>query len=449
MSIAVALALATAALLAPTASAGTVHGYGIQPSVLQFEAAAGETNTVTVAADAADVNQYGDYARITVTDTTAPLVVGSSCQSVDIHTAICTAGSGGFTSAELVLGDGDDKATIGPLDRSYVFGNEGNDTLTGSDVGSDQLKGGPGDDTLSGRGGIDSLDQVWLGTETVEEVQSGADTYSGGAGNDHLSYRGRTEGVAATVDGVANDGGVGEHDNVGSDIEDLQGGAGDDFMAGGTAADILDGAEGNDRILGEGGADTIDGGAGNDRIDGGAGNDLVEQVYGDDDVHGGAGTDTLTRWDSLYTSTSLDDVANDGPAGAAQNIHSDVENVTVYYRATVWGSAAANDLRVRKPDEEVCYFGLSSPGSEMHGGAGNDTLTAYGADDRLYGDDGMDTITGGCGTDYLEGGKGFDVIDSRDGDPTDVVSCGAGVDRVTADKGDRVAKDCEIVNRIV
>jgi Ca2+-binding RTX toxin-like protein len=411
-----------------------------------FQAAPGETNTVQVAVSDTDKNQYGNYARATVSDTTTPLVAGDHCQSVDVHTATCTAGPFGFTTTEVHLGDGNDSATLGALTFSYMSGDDGNDVLTGSDGGYDTIVGGPGDDTLNGRGGADWLDPAW-GDPAVD--QAGADTYQGGGGaGDTLDYGGRTAGVAATQDGAANDGEVGEHDNVAGDIEEILGGGGDDFIVGGAGPQSLSGNGGNDRILGGAGADTIDGGPGDDRVDAGAGNDLISGDFasvGADDVHGRAGVDRFVSHEAPST-ISLDDAANDGLAG--QNIHSDVENVTSDSpRVTLWGSAGANDLTVRAPDAEFICAPSTEPGAEMHGGAGNDTLTMYYRRDRLYGDDGADTINGGCGTDYLSGGKGFDTIYARDGDP-DVVSCGAGIDVVTADKGDTVAKDCEIVYRI-
>ena len=57
------------------------------------------------------------------------------------------------------------------------------------------------------------------------------------------------------------------------------------------------------------------------------------------------------------------------------------------------------------------------------------------------------TVTGGGGADVIEGGKDDDTIHARDGE-RDAIACGTGKrDRVTADRRDRVAGDCESVNR--
>ena len=46
----------------------------------------------------------------------------------------------------------------------------------------------------------------------------------------------------------------------------------------------------------------------------------------------------------------------------------------------------------------------------------------------------------------ISGGAGNDTITARDG-KRDRISCGSGRDKVTADKRDRVAKNCERVSR--
>ncbi|MDX6679603.1 MAG: hypothetical protein QOE31_3655, partial [Solirubrobacteraceae bacterium] len=48
--------------------------------------------------------------------------------------------------------------------------------------------------------------------------------------------------------------------------------------------------------------------------------------------------------------------------------------------------------------------------------------------------------------DIVAGGDGKDVIKARDG-AIDRITCGAGRDRVTADRIDVVARDCERVKR--
>jgi len=82
----------------------------------------------------------------------------------------------------------------------------------------------------------------------------------------------------------------------------------------------------------------------------------------------------------------------------------------------------------------------------LRGSALRDVLSGRGGADRLSGGGGDDSLTGGSGRDVLDGGSGDDVLLARDGE-RDVVRCGAGSDRVVADRHDSIARDCEAVRR--
>ena len=82
----------------------------------------------------------------------------------------------------------------------------------------------------------------------------------------------------------------------------------------------------------------------------------------------------------------------------------------------------------------------------LDGGRGNDDMTGDAGNDLLEGGAGADDLTGGTGADRLVGGAGNDVLRSRSVE-RDRVSCGAGFDRVVADRRDIVASDCERVTR--
>lgn len=79
------------------------------------------------------------------------------------------------------------------------------------------------------------------------------------------------------------------------------------------------------------------------------------------------------------------------------------------------------------------------------GGAGNDRLFGGLGNDRLVGGLGNDTLTGGPGTDVFVAGPGNDVLNARDG-RLETVNCGPGVDRVLADRNDRLI-GCERITR--
>src|SRR6185436_12755913 len=127
------------------------------------------------------------------------------------------------------------------------------------------MNGDAGNDTLDGRNGDDDM--------------------RGGAGSDLVDYSDRTAALSISLDDVANDGGIGGHDNVHSDIEQINGGQSDDVITGSNADNVILGMGGNDRITGLGGNDAIYGGTvgtadvpanhGMDVIDGGDGNDFI------------------------------------------------------------------------------------------------------------------------------------------------------------------------------
>ncbi len=101
--------------------------------------------------------------------------------------------------------------------------------------------------------------------------------------------------------------------------------------------------------------------------------------------------------------------------------------------ATIRGTDSANTLRGTKAADVL--YGRAGNDS-LYGGAGNDTLYGGYGNDRLFGGPGSDRLVGGPGNDVLDGGPGRDSI-----------SCGGGRDVVHADATDRVARDCEVVQR--
>ena len=84
--------------------------------------------------------------------------------------------------------------------------------------------------------------------------------------------------------------------------------------------------------------------------------------------------------------------------------------------------------------------------NELYGTNGADTIRGFGGVDDLYGRGGNDLLVGGTGSDDYYGGPGNDRIRAVDNSPDDIV-CGPGLDRVVANPGEDVARDCETVAR--
>jgi len=76
-----------------------------------------------------------------------------------------------------------------------------------------------------------------------------------------------------------------------------------------------------------------------------------------------------------------------------------------------------------------------------------DRISGGDGTDRIFGVGGSDRISGGRGRDNISAGSGNDRIAVRGDGQRDTVRCGRGRDRVTADRQDRVARDCERVSR--
>ena len=196
-----------------------------------------------------------------------------------------------------------------------IWGSEYSDHLTGNSV-SNTLWGESGNDRLYGRGGDD-----WL------IGGAGADRLEGGTGRDGLSYHDSNAGVTVNLATRSASGGHARGDTF-SGIENLEGSAHADRLAGNGVSNSIWGLEGNDRLFGRGGADRLYGGDGNDWLIGGTGADRLQ---------GGAGADVFVFQKDAAVDCSdppdLDDVQPGGdnprqrPLAANQNcqeLHPDV-----------------------------------------------------------------------------------------------------------------------------
>ncbi len=224
-----------------------------------------------------------------------------ACLSVDPNTMRCF----DINLTSFKLADGNDGFHNFTTVNTYVYGNDGDDTLQGDFVfgsdhffgesgkdwlmggsGFDELDGGPGDDKVYGSFGNDVVlggpgnDLVSGGSDDDWTVMdTGNDDVYGEAGNDRLSYRNH-QAVKVTLDEKANDGATGEHDNVHGSWEIIEGSYGDDVLIGNDQVNTLDGLSGNDTLKGRGGNDILDAMAGTgQKIWGGAGQDDICTGY--------------------------------------------------------------------------------------------------------------------------------------------------------------------------
>jgi hypothetical protein len=292
-------------LIAPLALAAALTAAGPASAAITVAKTAADTITVTsTAAAPADVIAYRLTAGKLGIDRTAgeSLAPGLGCTG-NGNNVTCAVDF--ITRVVIDLGPGDDQIAAQPTVpigmHAEIHGGPGRDTLRGADGSNDLLFGDDGDDVLDGGFGDDKLDG---GTgDDLLTANLGVDTYRGGTGIDTLSYATYTSPVRVTIGaGGADDGSIGETDDVGGDIERVDGGTGDDTLIG---------SPGNDLIYGNAGSDIIDGGAGADLLVGGADNDTIAARDGVADlISCGDGADALTS-DQLDAADSCESVQSD------------------------------------------------------------------------------------------------------------------------------------------
>ena len=191
-------------------------------------------------------------------------------------------------------------------------------------------------------------------------------------------------------------------------------------ILGSAAGDTRNGTPGADRIFTAAGNDVVDGRAGNDCIDLGAGADRGGGGRGNDLMLGQSGGDRLSA-------NSGRDRIRGGPGN---------DRIT---------AGAGNDRALGNAGNDSLPGG---PGRDrISGGTGGDVISGGGSSDRIAGDRGNERINGNTGRDRLSGNAGNDRIRARDRQ-RDQISCGSGRDTVTADRSDRVARNCERVRRV-
>ena len=218
--------------------------------------------------------------------------------------------------------------------------------------------GGAGNDTLNGGAGFDTVDYSREGGTGNVYVNLGSGSFQVPSGP--------TIGAHQAQDTYGNT------DTL-SSIEHVITGAGNDYVVGSAAAEIIETGAGNDTIYSGGGGDTLIGGAGNDTYYASASDTIVEQPNG--------GFDQVLTSDAAYTL----------PA----NVETLIGILSYGYgKADAVQSLTGNDL-----DNVIL------------GGSGNDRIDGGGGNDFIIGGAGHDMGTGGPGNDTFS-----DTAANLDGD---------------------------------
>jgi Ca2+-binding RTX toxin-like protein len=236
--------------------------------------------------------------------------------------------------------------------------------------------------------------------------------------------------------------GSGDGTTAGADW--IQGGDGNNNIAGLAGGDLINGGGGSDTIAGGDGDDTLAGGQGDDVISGDAGNDTILYGAGDDNdlIDGGTGFDTLKV--TQATSNSNDNVTVSLSGGSLTNVGGmsvqNVENAELDLGAgtdTLNYNGTSDAVEVDLLTGTATGFSFVRGVENVTGGTGNDTLLGNVADNHLVGAAGNDTLRGGFGNDNLEGNAGADLLYGEQGD--DIINGGDGDDRVDGGVGNDTA----------
>lgn len=324
-----------------------------------------------------------------------------------------------------------------------VFGEGGDDMLAGG-LGNDLLDGGTGADTLYGDayaffyndgtafGGQDTFfptdvdPNVGTNVDTLNGgdgddvlvTRFGADILNGGSGVDALSYDRRENATGLTVDVSSGAGVTGDGVSFTS-VERLQavGGSGNDSFTGGEFAD------------------SFRGGAGSDVINGGGGNDTatinLQSEAGADTINLGAGDDTLNvsavAARQVRVTFTSSEVGN-GSATDSNTMANQDGGLAVRLQAED-ADGNLTGLVTRTDDEGITFvdpaFGVTFDVRDLVSGAARgDQFRAV-----ILGTSGADTITANATPDYINAGMGNDIVNG--GTSNDFLVGGAGDDILT------------------
>ena len=289
-------------------------------------------------------------------------------------------------SADTVLGlGGDDTLTtfFGPA-GSLIYGNTGDDTLTGL-AQNDTLHGGQGDDTVraTDSNGLLSGDK---NSDTLIAEDSNSTLY-GGVFPDFI---------------------------VGTDTSD-----GNDSLVASGGSNLLYGNAGNDTLVASGSD------AGNDTLRGGKDNDFL---LGSDGVTAGnvlfsgdKGNDTLAYFGNGGNITLFGGIFGGEPFGGNDNDSLYVAVGTTDSNNLLYGNEG-NDTLVSDGVEDTLFAGkdndflVGSSGSLLYGGLGTDTIALYGTGSYAFGGNGVgvgesgDSLYSAGGFNYLYGWSGDDIV---------------------------------------
>ena len=327
----------------------------------------------------------------------------------DVPTTIALTGTG---SAHVTTGSGADFVVTGDgVDVIHTGGGNdvvqaggGDDEIVGGQGGGDDIyDGGTGENTVSYPSAINSITVNLNATDRSLQPTLGGTTIGALLGTavppyDEHTAVGYAEGVDIGTDVLIN-------------IQNVNGGAGNDTIIGNLNANVISGAGGNDTLSGGAGNDTFNYtiGDGIDIIDGGADTDTLA-------ISGTAGDDTIDVVTSGSTITSIEGMIPTSVESYTLNgLGNGANGDTLSYTGTT------TSVSVNLGLGSATGFGIIADIENVTGGSGADSLTGDSNNNRLDGGAGGDTMVGGLGNDTYVVDNASDVVTENTNEGNDTV----------------------------
>jgi Ca2+-binding RTX toxin-like protein len=300
-------------------------------------------NTITISRDAAGVILHNGVplAGATIANTSLIRIFGRDGNDTltisevngALPATVLVGGAGndtlsGGSGADMLFGGSNDDALIGRGGADLLFGGSGNDTLTGGDADDQAFGQGDNDRMVWNPGDDTDLNEGGVGVDTVEvNGGNGAEVFTTTANGTRVRFD-RLDPAPFSID-------IGTSENL---VVNANGGN-DSFSATGNLAALIqitvDGGAGEDTLLGSNGADVLIGGDNNDFIDGQQGNDVALMGAGDDTFQWdpGDGSDTLEGQDGndrlLFNGSNIGEIFEVSANGARVRFTRNVANITM------------------------------------------------------------------------------------------------------------------------
>jgi serralysin len=348
------------------------------------------------------------------------------------------------------------------MDMALISGTPGNDPVISGTSDNDMIFGDLGDDILSGNSGADEFvfnnlinflnfgsANVYIystdGLDIITDFNYDDSVISIDSTTNSRNYV-DINAYVYFVDQKSPGSGRTEYILGTRNSDKINGTSADDVIYSSSGNDIVYGKDGNDTLYGERGDDSLYGGADSDTVYGGSGNDYLSGGDDSDELYGGHGNDILDGGSSsdtliggtgddtyiadgskqfedyiLLGSDSITEKLNEGTdtvqSSDSYELGDNLENLVLTGNSDINGSGNTLDNRIEGNAGQNFFVG----------GDGNDDLLGYAGNDILAGEAGNDTLSGGTGNDFLNGGAGSDRLTGGAG--SDRLTGGAGADR--------------------